>query len=244
MCTPDLAVITASLEGLEETIILKLIDRAQFLINSSVYAPGQSGMEESEGESLFDLRLRYTEEMDALFGRYCVPEERPFNVDLPDPRRKVTLPPTCLNINDFNKVSLTAEIRKRYIELVPRICGLGDDGQYGSSVEHDIHALQAISRRIHYGALYVAEAKYQSAPQHYRNLIERRDTEALTALLTRKEVEEQILERISHKVAYLQAEADRAVRKIIDPEEVLTFYRDHVIPLTKKGEVLYLLHRS
>jgi chorismate mutase len=243
MCVPELGVIAAKLEGLEETIIAKLIDRAQFSYNEAVYLAGNSGMSGAEEESLFDLRLRYTEEMDAVFGRFCVPEERPFNDNLPRPRRAVHLPPTCLKIDDFAAVSLTATIRRRYLELVPRICKPGDDGQYGSSVEHDIHALQAVSRRIHYGALYVAEAKYRGAPRRYRELIERRDTTALTDLLTRKEVEERILERVRHKVAYLQAEVNRRVRTVIDPEAVLTFYRDHVIPLTKEGEVLYLLNR-
>lgn len=244
MCAPDLAVIAAHLEGLEETIISKLIDRAQFKINHAVYTAGRSGMAGADEESLFDLRLRYTEEMDALFGRFCVPEERPFHTALPKPRRIVTLPPSGLKIAEYGAVSLTAEIRRRYLELVPRICEEGDDGQYGSSVEHDVYALQAISRRIHYGALYVAEAKYRSDPERYRDLVARRDTRALTDALTRREVEERILDRVRHKVAYLQAEVNRRVRNVIDPEAVLTFYRDHVIPLTKEGEVRYLFHRE
>jgi chorismate mutase len=94
--------------------------------------------------------------MDARFGRYCVPEERPFCKDLPKPRRKVNLPEYDLVIDDFNKINLTESIKSRYIELVPLICQPGDDGQYGSSVENDVYALQAISRLIHYGALFVA----------------------------------------------------------------------------------------
>jgi chorismate mutase len=75
--------IAAQLEGLEETIIHKLLDRAQFLSNDVVYRVGESGFEGEPHQSLFTLRLRYQEEMDAVFGRFCVPEERPYTQGLP-----------------------------------------------------------------------------------------------------------------------------------------------------------------
>ena len=62
-------------------------------------------------------------------------------------------------VDDFEAVNLSADILSAYRAMVPRICPPGDDGQYGSSVEHDVHALQAIAHRIHYDAMYVAEAK-------------------------------------------------------------------------------------
>jgi chorismate mutase len=58
------------------------------------------------------------------------------------------------------------------------------------------------------------------------------------------DVEAAILGRVSQKVEQLQAKADSRIRHIIDADAVIGFYRDHVIPLTKKGEVLYLLNRS
>jgi chorismate mutase len=127
--------------------------------------------------------------------------------------------------------------------MVPLICEDGDDGQYGSSVEHDVFAFQAIGRRVHYGSLYVAESKYRGRPAHYQRLIEQRDTAGLMDALTRLDVEQQILDRVRTKVAHVQGQVNRAVRKVVDPEVVLTFYRDHLIPLTKEGEVLYLLNR-
>ena len=87
MSTLNLSTIAAQLEGLEETIIQKLIDRAQFAANAAAYRPGESGFASAGDKSLFDLRLRYQEEMDAAFGRFKVPEERPFHSDLPDPHR-------------------------------------------------------------------------------------------------------------------------------------------------------------
>lgn len=240
----DLQTIAARLEGLEETIISKLIERAQWRCNFMVYAPGKSGFSGESTYSLFQLRLRYQEEMDARFGRFCVPEERPFFSFLPKPQREVNLPQTGLFLDDYNKVNLADDILSSYLSLVSEICPEGDDGQYGSSVEHDVYTVQAIARRIHYGALYVAESKFRGNPQEYIRHIEKSDTQALLDTLTRKEVEEQIIERVKKKVNSLQADINTEVRNVINPEPVVRYYHDYIIPLTKKGEVLYLLNRK
>ena len=239
----DLHWIAQQLEGLEETIISKLIDRAQFRANAAVYQPGKSGFNNEPGLSLFGLRLRHQEEMDARFGRYCVPEERPFTADLPAPGREVNLPDTGLCLDNLEAVNLTGEIRAAYLALVPRLCAPGDDGHYGSSVEHDIYALQAIARRIHFGALYVAESKFSDDPRGYSALIEADDEEAITERLTRRAVEEQIIERVREKVSYAQQRVNKRVRYCVEAETVMQFYRDYIIPLTKRGEVLYLMNR-
>jgi chorismate mutase len=244
MLKPYINLIAELLEALEETIIFKLIDRSQYRINEKIYVPGKSGFDGNDTLSLFDLRLRYQEEMDAEFGRFQVPEERPFNKGLPASRRKSPPPPTCLEIADYDCVNLAADIRECYLAIIPQCCPPGDDGHYGSSVEHDVSAIQAIARRIHFGALYVGESKYMADPATYGRLIDKRDTDGLMAALTRKEVEEQILMRVREKVNYAQACANRSVRTLIDPDAVLALYRDYIIPLTKKGEILYLLNRT
>jgi chorismate mutase len=238
-----LAKISALLEGLEETIIFKLIDRAQFRHNPTVYEKGKSGYSGAHDESLFSLRLRFQEEMDALFGRFCLPEERPFCKKLPGPRRKPALPPTGLVLKDCNEVNLSAKIVTAYMDLVPQICRSGDDGHHGSSVEHDVYALQAIARRIHYGSLYVAESKFRADPKRYGAMIQERSAEGILALLTRRDVEETIIARIRDKVAVTQARVNQTIRHVVEPDCILRFYRDCIIPLTKEGEVLYLLNR-
>jgi len=243
MITPDLERIATDLEGLEETIIARLIDRAQFRRNGVAYLPGQSGFEGEPELSLFALRLRYQEEMDACFGRFAVPEERPFNRNLPPPRRTVRLPPNCLHLDAYDEVNLTAQITDSYLQLLPKICAEGDDGQYGSSVEHDVYAIQAISRRIHYGALYVAESKYFADPPTYRQVVDAGDTEILMGLLTRPAVEQRILRRVRHKTRALQASATADTRITIDPDVVCDYYAATIIPLTKQGEVIYLQNR-
>jgi len=239
----DLSRVVETLESLEETIISKLIDRAQFKLNPSIYQPGASGFEGESTRSLFEIRLAYQERMDAAFGRFCVPEERPFTKRLPAAKRKVVLPPTGLVIDDFNTISLVNNIRTAYLELVPRICRPGSDGHFGSSVEHDVYALQAIARRIHYGALYVAETKYRQDPAAYSSLIEEKNTEKILALLTRRQVEETITARIRNKVDKAQAGVNPVLRHCIDPAVLEDFYREYIIELTKQGEVRYLLQR-
>ena len=239
----DLKFIAARLEGLEETIIAKLIDRAQFKFNESVYLPGSSCFDGENSASLFQLRLRSQEEMDARFGRFNVPEERPFCKNLPDSCRKVVIPDTGLHIDDYNRINLSEDILSAYMELLPRLCRPGDDRQHGSSVEHDVYALQAVARRIHYGSLYVAESKFIADPEGYTRLLKAGDTEAVGDKLTRSDVEEKIISRVRNKVEALQKTANPDIRIIIDPDVVVDFYHRHVIPLTKKGEIAYLVQR-
>jgi len=255
MVTLELGLIAAHLEGLEETIIHRLIDRGQFAANATAYEKGASGFEGAGEKSLFDIRLRYQEEMDAVFGRYRVPEERPYHRDLPPPRREVSLPDTPLRIQDLELVNVTPRIVEGYQRFLPRLCAIpvearpfsdpaAEDGQYGSSVEHDVLAIQAIARRVHFGALYVAESKYASAPAEFDQLIESARESALLERITRREVEERILSRVADKMDYIQATINTTVRRRIDPQIVLDLYRDLIIPLTKKGEVLYLFSRE
>jgi chorismate mutase len=239
-----LMTIAEKLEALEETILFKIIDRAQFRANSVIYTPGKSGFNGAENTSLFEIRLRMHEEMDALFGRFCVPEERPFYRGLPAPKRSVHVSGAGLAVPDFDAVNVTKDILRAYQALLSDICDEGDDGHYGSSVEHDVYALQAIGRRVHFGALYVAECKYAGDPASYRKLVDARDTAAIEELLTRKEVEDAIIERVGEKAIAAQANVNRSIRHIVEAEPLIRFYRDCIIPLTKKGEVLYLLNRK
>ena len=240
----DLQNIAAVLEGLEETIIHRIIDRAQFSINRVIYAPGKSGFDGAGERSLLEVRLEKQEEMDGEFGRFTVAEERPFSEHPPPPKRRIPREEGSLAIDDFNSVNLTGEILDAYTGMIPDICRGDDDGHYGSSVEHDVAALQAISRRIHFGAFYVAESKFSSKPAEYRRYIEKRDRDALVGLLTRREVELKILERVRAKVDAIQRRINSEVRRPVDPEVIMRFYEEKIIPLTKEGELCYLLKRS
>jgi chorismate mutase len=235
--------IAARLESLEETILHRLLDRAQWRVNDAAYLSGASGFPGAEPRSLFELRLRSQEEMDSKFGRFCVPEERPFNKNLPKPSRTVNLPDTGVRLKDYDAVNLTEPLLNSYMLILPKICPAGDDGQYGSSVEHDVYAVQAIARRLHYGAIYVAESKFRQDAEGYKKLVEARDRDGLMEKLTRKDVEKKILERVKTKVRSLQANVNKSIRNTVRYEPIIVYYKDFIIPLTKHGEIVYLFNR-
>jgi chorismate mutase len=240
----SLSEISQKLESYEETIVFKLIDRAQYAVNEVVYEPGKSGFKGAGNDSLLDLRLRFQEQMDMQFGKFCVPEERPFIKSLSTPRRKAMIDDRGILIEDCNVVNLTEDIMKGYRSLVPLFCEPGDDGHYGSSVEHDVNALQAISRRVHFGSLYAAESKFSGDPEGFGQLIAARDEGGLMKRLTRKDVEDRIITRIREKTESTQTMVNRAIRRVVEPDVIVHFYRECIIPLTKKGQVLYLLNRK
>jgi hypothetical protein len=88
------------------------------------------------------------EQVHARVRRYTSPEEQPFFPGfLPE---TLLLPPLdyseILGPNDVNENN---HLLERYIEFViPAVCAVGDDEQYGSSVLCDVTALQALSRRV------------------------------------------------------------------------------------------------
>ncbi len=238
----NLDAIAARLEGLEEAILHRLLDRAQFAHNAAAYRPRSSGIADAGERSLLQLRLRYQEEMDAMFGRFGVPEEQPWHRDLPEPRREAQLSGGSSGFSAGQlAVNLSTEILDGYLGFLPRICADTDDGHHGSSVELDVAAFQAIARRVHYGALYVARVKYQADPEAYDALIAVRDRDALMARLSRPEVEERIRRRVSAKAEALQATVNPLVRRRIPAEPLVALFTELVIPLTKSGEVAVLL---
>ncbi|HTH12999.1 MAG TPA: chorismate mutase, partial [Spirochaetia bacterium] len=144
---------------------------------------------------------------------------------------------------DLETVNVTGAIRTAYLAALPRLCGEGDDGQWGSSVEHDVICLQALARRIHFGALYVGESKFQEDPVRFTALVRARDDEALVAAITRAEVETRVLARVKAKVEAVQSVSDPVLRRLVDPQTVVALFRDTLIPLTKDGEIRYLYQR-
>ena len=147
-------------------------------------------------------------------------------------------------VEDCNVINLTDDIMMGYRAIIPLICETVDDGHYGSSVELDVYALQAISRRVHFGSIYAAEAKYTADPEGFGKLIASGDQEALMKRLTRKAVEDNIIKRVREKTQSTQAMVNREIRRVIKPEVVEQFYLECIIPLTKRGQIQYLLNRK
>lgn len=227
------------LARLEETIIFELIERAQFKRNDIIYQRGAFGLALG-GESLIGFHLLGIEKVHARIRRYTSPDEQPFYENLPEP----ILPPLHYAENPLrpNSVNINARIRLIYEEeIIPHICGAGDDKQYGSSSMCDVTCLQALSKRIHYGK-FVAESKYRSDPARFRLLCKAKDMESLKELITKSEVEKNVLSRVRLKAeTYCQELTGEGGDPKIDPMIVVDIYRKWIIPLNKEVQLKYLL---
>ena len=242
---------------LEETIIFALIERAQFARNAPVYTPGAAAvfgagaqpatLGESFGGSFLDYMLRETERLHSLVRRYLSPDEVAFFPDdlpapiLPTLNATAAIKPNAININ--------AKIKSVYERsILAQMPLAGEDGHVGASAVCDISALQALSKRIHYGK-FIAEAKFQANRVEYSAMIRARDAAGLMAALTKPEVEVAVLERVRLKAStYGQdpqvsaMDGDGPSYKLA-PDAIMALYRDWVMPLTKEVQVAYLLQR-
>lgn len=164
---------------MEETIIFSLIERAQFKTNDAIYHP--RAVTDKFDETFLDYFLIETERVHSRMRRYTSPDEHAY---FPDRLVQPSLP--LLNfpvIIKPNKLNYNHKVKTLYLEkIVPGICKPGDDNQYGSAAQADIIALQAISKRVHYGK-FVAESKFQEKPQHFAELIRNKEFVSSTAHL-------------------------------------------------------------
>ena len=218
----------------------------------------------------------------------CSPDEYPFTKNLPDPVLKPLDFPKILYPNTVNA---NAEILKFYTnDIVPRItkqatdqlaaakrakgCGADsatdDDGNHGSAATVDVEVLQAISKRVHYGAFrlcqcsfetrklnfvywptgkFVSESKFREKPSDFIPHILNPNREALEALITKPAVERALLARLKKKAAFYGQDLGPDGQPVenggstkIDVEGVKDLYEKYIIPLTKDVEVSDHLH--
>lgn len=234
---------------LEDTITFHLIERVQFPLNGTIYAPGALKIPHSE-LSFFDWYFREQEKLQSLIRRYESPDEYPF---FPDVIEKPILQPLDYpEILHRNNVNVNEKIKKSYIEhFLPAACpdfGRKDRGEaqenYGSAATCDIACLQALSRRIHFGK-FVAESKFQTEKELYTKLIKSGDREGIGAAITNEAVEKKVLERLGLKARTYGTDPSIGAEAPgkINVDAVVSMYKDFVIPLTKEVEVEYLMQR-
>ncbi|EKX54062.1 hypothetical protein GUITHDRAFT_84151 [Guillardia theta CCMP2712] len=254
----ELGNIRSTLIRQEDTILFQLIERAQFKRNLAIYQDDAEFLKGTgiSGSYVRNL-LQETENIHAKARRYTSPDEKPFTSrsQLPDPVLPPLVVPEEMKYLKSIDVNLNSKIYELYIStILPWVTKEGDDGQYGSSSVCDIQALQALSKRIHYGT-FVAESKFRSQPEEYTKLIKAGDRQGIMDLLTNKEVEEKVIKRVQNKAtAYGQEITDetsypqgkpRGDQLLqVNPETMGKIYREIIIPLTKEVEVDYLLQRA
>lgn len=200
--------IRQSLIRQEDTIIFALIERAQFAHNEAVYRaddriPVPAFSPDGRRYSLLEYILREQEQLHGRVRRYTSPDEHAF---YPEDLPAMVLPPlgyeqvcilcgwclhsTCLNIvhqvlaPGASSININNRIMELYLHhILPNITQPGDDSNYGSSVTHDVWALQALSKRIHFGK-FVAEAKFLAERDEYSQLIRAGDAAGIMQRIT------------------------------------------------------------
>jgi chorismate mutase len=140
-----------------------------------------------------------------LVRRYESPEEHAFFPSRLTKRSnslsELDYPQLLSNDSAINQLNWNEILYNKYLNvIVPAITDKGDDEQHGSTVLADIAALQALSKRIHFGK-FVAESKYQSNPKEFQTLVDAGDANGVMALLTNEEVEKQVLTRARLKAS-------------------------------------------
>lgn len=236
----ELESIRSNLIRQEETIIFSLIERSQFGRNEIIYRQGGIIIPGSDYSFMMHL-LHETEKIHARVRRYTAPDEHPFTDGIPAPYLPARGDDWPIRKTDIN---INSTILDAYISrIIPMICEKEDDGNYGSSAVNDIGALQALSKRIHYGK-YVAESKYQKDPSGYEPLIRNNDKDGIMDKLTDSAVEKKLLDRVKLKASTYGQEPD-AINPTykIKPEVIQEIYAEIIIPLTKEVEYLYLMER-
>jgi chorismate mutase len=242
----------------EDSIIFALIERAQYKLNSPIYAKNATPVPcfapNGDRASMLEFMLRDVEQSHGKIRRYTSPDEHAF---YPEAQPPLVIPPIAfkdvlhpcaddININD--------RIMSMYIDnLLPEMCEGGDDNNYGSAGLCDLTCLQTISRRIHYGK-YVAESKFLAQPEEYTELIKAQDAEGLMALLTNQAVEDRVVRRVANKAAVFGSDISEEIPESLAlplgaesyklaPEKVGDLYYRWIMPMTKDVQVQYLLRR-
>ncbi|CAJ1426827.1 unnamed protein product, partial [Effrenium voratum] len=259
----DLKNIRSVLQRMEDSIIFSLIERAQYRVNSAVYEPnhkplGRFKLHElkSAGSNgcLGDWFIYQTECLHSQVRRYEHPTEFAFFGPLPEPSLgKNAGGSGILEEPVLAPVPPEAIVNKKLLEIyrssmIPELCMEGDDGNYGSTALQDVHVLQTMATRIYYG-LFVAESKFRSEKDKASAMIKARDTEGLTAFITKPEVEKRNVERVilkartfSQNIAGGESDETPLSHKV-NPDFIGQLFEEYIMPLTKEVEVAYLLAR-
>jgi monofunctional chorismate mutase len=211
--------IRSGLEFMEDSIMLALVKRSRYPLNEGIYQP--------EGSSFFELYLAKREQLDNEMGRYDDRREHSF---FPTDGHVVPVLRGHKRDLDPVKTNRNSDILKMYMQELRTFCQEGDDSaEYGTCAEADIDVLHEISRRVHLGE-FVAEAKWQSDAKRLLPLLSAGETTRLTEALRDRGVERTVADRIREKAGTYG----------LNPDSLVRFYVDRIIPLTIEVEVEYL----
>jgi chorismate mutase len=156
-----------------------------------------------------------------------------------------------------DEINCNGAVMAAYLsQVLPAITEEGDDNNYGSTVLNDVAALQALSKRIHFGK-FVAEAKWRAQPHLFERAVAAGDADAVLAALTYPEQEAAVAARVARKAAGFVSSIEEAVWGetpppphageqapcLVTPATVSRLWTELVMPLTKQVQVAYLMRR-
>jgi chorismate mutase len=173
------------------------------------------------GLSRFDIRLYLREFERALAGSYRR-NERPLST--------LWLPKTRPE-----RLHVTADIRRGYVDVLQQLCPAGDDPKtYDDACRGDLDALWFLSRRIHDAGVSVGERKLKDADQEtlalYQAEARENRLERLIGLLKDEGQEKAVTERVRHKAEEVR----------LDPDIAERVFRELVFPTTLKLEAMVI----
>lgn len=216
--TVPLPALREILANMEDPILRAVSYRIDLPVDDGLYA----GKAQLLGLSLFEIKLYGREWQRAVAGDYTRGERPLSRFWLP--RVKKSFP------------NLTAVIRREYVRFLSDICPAGDDPRtYAEAFKRDLDALWFLSDRIHEAGTSVGKTKLEAASPtklaEYQTVIQKGDVEALVCLLTDKNQESAVIERVRAK----------APDSKLHPDIAEHLFRKLVFPLTLRAEAMDLI---
>lgn len=218
--------IRSSLEFMEDEIMLALLRRSRHPLNKRIYTPGGVDIP-GFGGSFLEKYLLEREKTDNSMGRYTDRREHSF---FPMEGDVVPVLRGQAQALDPIRTNRNADILETYVRELPTFCQPEDDrSRLGTAAERDIDVLHEISQRVHLGE-FVAEAKWRDDVAILFPLVHAHDVTRLTEALRDRSVEQKVSDRVRTKAAGYK----------LNPDAIVDFYVNHIIPLTIDVEVEYL----
>ena len=216
--TAALIALRENLAEAEEPILRALKFRIKLPVNGRLYSRMPW-----IGLSRFDVRLYLQEFERAMSGSYRH-GERPLST--------LWLPKT-----KPDRLDVTADLRRGYVEVLQQLCPAGDDPRtYDDACRGDFDALWFLSRRIRDAGISVGERKLKDADQEtlalYKAEAQGNHRERLIELLKDEEQERAVTERVRGKAEEVR----------LDPDIAERLFQELVFPTTLKLEALVIIN--
>jgi hypothetical protein len=207
---------------LNTSIISGIKDRSRYLLSEGIYTE-----EFKDGLSWFKYRLKQEQNLDAEFGRFLYPIQRPLVFS----REELAKPLVGREVSEqdnFFDLDLSEKIVSAYKELIKQICEEGEDkGSYGEITKLDVNNVLTLNERTVAFGEQVALYKIENDSE----LKKIKDKEKIKEKLVRKDRESEVIEVMKKKAQALEIENFGAIEE----------FSKKLINITLEAEIEYIL---